>query len=121
VPDGYQYNRTNQRPEDGNASHYKIANTADNDDLCHQPGANETRDDRPDDAKWEPPADEEFRDQPDNCPNEEIHDKIGSKSKGSIAKPDGDAVRENSAVDEEMEHVILLERHVIDLKTELAT
>ena len=108
VPERYQHNRANQRPEDGNASHCNIANATKDDDLRHQPGPYEARNDRTYDSERKPPADEEFCHESDQAPNDKIHDEIGSKRPGIIAKPEGDTVCENSAIDEEMEHAILL-------------
>jgi len=108
VPERYQYNCTNQRPEDGDASNRDIANTSENNDLCHQPDTYKASNYRAEDSKREPPANEEFGNKSDNRPNDQVHDEIATKSPGIIAKPYSDAIRENSTVNDEMEHALLL-------------
>src|SRR5947209_2694548 len=108
VPEGNQYNRAKQCPDNRNAANIDIAKPTDDNDLCHQPDPYEGQDNRTNEAEGESPADKEFCDETDNSRYNEIYDEISSESPGISANLNGDAICKYQTVDEEMEHVLLL-------------
>ena len=64
VPNRHEYDRADQRPENGHSrasAKVDVAHTANNDHLRHQPDTNQCRDDRTDDTEWQAPAHNSLR------------------------------------------------------------
>src|ERR1700719_4416047 len=53
VPDAYKNDRADQRPDDGHTGDSEIADARNDDDLRHQPDADDSRNDRTNEAEWQ--------------------------------------------------------------------
>jgi uncharacterized protein (DUF2147 family) len=118
VPEGNQNDRADQCLDEGNTVKIVIGKTGNNDDLRHQPDSYEGRDNCTDEAKREPPADNEFCYQTDNSRDNEVHDKIRANRPDVVPNLNGDAIGENGTVDKKMKHVPTFQRRAIVLTAE---
>src|SRR5947209_18822444 len=85
MPQGNQDDCANQCPDDGNTKDINIANSGDDDNLSHQPDANEGRNNRANEAKWQAPTHNGFSYQPDDSRDNQVNDEVQSERPEMIA------------------------------------
>src|SRR5579883_2557360 len=86
VPESHQDDRAHQRAQQGNTGHIDIPDAVDNEQMCHQPDADERSNDCPDDAKRQSPANDVFRDHTNNCCNNQVNDETRADRENSVTK-----------------------------------
>src|SRR5712691_3202617 len=85
VPDSDQDNGPDQSAANRHAEEEEVTDAGDDDDVGHQPDADEGRDDGSDNAEGNPPADDEFGDQANNSRDDEIQNEVHANRPGLIA------------------------------------
>jgi hypothetical protein len=88
MPEGHQYDGPDKRSNNGNTLHVDITDTDDDDDLGHQPDADDCCNDCADEAERYSPIDDVFRDQANNGCNYQVNDKVGAERPIMVAKGD---------------------------------
>src|SRR5579884_1359558 len=86
VPESHQNNRAYQRAEQGDTGHVDIPDAVDDEQVRHQPDADEGGNDCPDDTKGQPPANDIFRDYTNNRSDNQVNDETRADCENSVTK-----------------------------------
>src|SRR5579859_3791213 len=92
LPDGHQDDRADQRSENGDTIDVDITNPIDDNDLREQPDPNERRNDGPDEAEWQSPANKSLCDEADDRRNDQVDEKVEIERPNIVTQFQGDTV-----------------------------
>jgi hypothetical protein len=97
MPYGYENDRPDQRSNNGDTRNIDVANTINDDDVCHQPYPDERCDDSTDEAERQSPADNSLSYKTDNSRDYQVNDEVEAEAPNIVTDFDGDPICENQA------------------------